>query len=325
MSTKDDMLRSKFWSGLRSDVLKSHTRHKYDSVKTLDVLLREIRAIDAELNMSHSKSSTGSTGKTKTVQHQPVQHPVPVSSEQGAIDKLSQQMSQMMERMKALERKLDSSRNPTTASRDTDNHQPPDMGIDRREGQDTPRSCRGYTGRWNQRGAARHRPRGSHIDGRSAVSAATTTARCYSSAKRVLPYCRANRDGDFGKKSPEPNPAVMDRLIGCANEGKVSICGIEDNALIDGGSMITCVAQDFYNSLDPQPELHDIAEFHLDIQGPDGSKLPFVGYIEAEVSVPALADFSVCVPVLVAPMTEYNQKVPVIVGTNIIRLYKPLS
>ncbi len=91
VSAKDDMLRSKFWSGLRSDALKSHTRHKYDSIKTFDVLLREIRAIDFELGMAHSKSGPGTAGKVKSIQHQPAQHPT--SDEQRAIDKLSHQMS----------------------------------------------------------------------------------------------------------------------------------------------------------------------------------------------------------------------------------------
>ena len=57
---KDDMLRSKFWTGLRSDKLKNQTRHKYDSIKSYDLLLKEIRAVDLEINpqVDKVKSST---------------------------------------------------------------------------------------------------------------------------------------------------------------------------------------------------------------------------------------------------------------------------
>nr|XP_034300540.1 uncharacterized protein LOC117681188 [Crassostrea gigas] len=49
-SAKDPMLRSKFWSGLRSAQLRNATRHKYESVKEFYSLLREVRQIEQEEN-----------------------------------------------------------------------------------------------------------------------------------------------------------------------------------------------------------------------------------------------------------------------------------
>lgn len=49
-SAKDAMLRSKFWSGLRSAQLRNATRHKYESVKEFYSLLREVRQIEQEEN-----------------------------------------------------------------------------------------------------------------------------------------------------------------------------------------------------------------------------------------------------------------------------------
>ncbi|KAK6183272.1 hypothetical protein SNE40_010783 [Patella caerulea] len=40
IAAKDDMLRSKFWTGLRNEALKSQTRHKYDTARCYDDLLR---------------------------------------------------------------------------------------------------------------------------------------------------------------------------------------------------------------------------------------------------------------------------------------------
>ena len=49
-NAKDAMLRSKFWSGLKSSQLRNATRHKYESVKEFHSLLREVRQIEQEEN-----------------------------------------------------------------------------------------------------------------------------------------------------------------------------------------------------------------------------------------------------------------------------------
>ena len=46
---KDAMLRSKFWTGLKSQQLKHSTRHLYDSVKDFQLLLKEIRKVEQDL------------------------------------------------------------------------------------------------------------------------------------------------------------------------------------------------------------------------------------------------------------------------------------
>ena len=44
------MLRSKFWTGLKSQSLKNSTRHLYDTIKDFQSLLREIQKVDQEEN-----------------------------------------------------------------------------------------------------------------------------------------------------------------------------------------------------------------------------------------------------------------------------------
>ena len=115
---------------------------------------------------------------------------------------------------------------------------------------------------------------------------------------------------------------MFERIVGSSNEGEIFVNGLKTSGLIDTGSMITSVSEQFYNSMDPVPELHDLDEFGLSVQGATGKELPFKGYVEAEISVPFLSDSVFNIPLLVVPETEYNSKVPVIIGTNLIRLCK---
>ena len=60
----------------------------------------------------------------------------------------------------------------------------------------------------------------------------------------------------------------------------------------------------------------------MSVVAADGSPVPYKGYIEADISVPFLSSISFTIPVLIISDTEYNRKVPVIIGTNVIRLCK---
>ncbi|XP_041349398.1 modulator of apoptosis 1-like [Gigantopelta aegis] len=51
-NSKNDLLRHKFWISLKSDQLKSQTRHKYDTIKEYDELMREIRQVEKELSLT---------------------------------------------------------------------------------------------------------------------------------------------------------------------------------------------------------------------------------------------------------------------------------
>ena len=112
-------------------------------------------------------------------------------------------------------------------------------------------------------------------------------------------------------------------MIGPPNEGKIEINGLEALGLIDTGSQVTCVSETFYKSMVPCPKLLDVADFGLKVQGANGNELRYTGYIVADVQVPFLSK-SVVLPsyILVIADTEYNLKVPVIIGTNVINRLK---
>jgi hypothetical protein len=73
-NTKNDLLRHKFWTSLSSDKLKSQTRHKYDTIRSYDRLLLEIRKVEKELSInrcsteSDKKASKAQVEKSKKVQ-----------------------------------------------------------------------------------------------------------------------------------------------------------------------------------------------------------------------------------------------------------------
>ena len=114
-------------------------------------------------------------------------------------------------------------------------------------------------------------------------------------------------------------------MIGSSNEDNILICSVNTLGLLDSGSRITSISEAFYETLDPKPILHSITEFGLSVTCDNGTELPYKGYIEADIVVPSLGNTLYKAPVLVVENTDYNRRVPVIIGTNVIRLCKQAS
>ena len=102
LAPRDSMLRSKFWTGLRSQQLRNSTRYLYDTYKDFPSLLRKIRKVEQE-----DFCSTRPTPPTKQKVVQ--QHSGQVSFEQSEFnDKITKQMSELMGIVKSFEKKLES-------------------------------------------------------------------------------------------------------------------------------------------------------------------------------------------------------------------------
>lgn len=109
-------------------------------------------------------------------------------------------------------------------------------------------------------------------------------------------------------------------MVGTANEIKVEIDKKESTALLDSGSQITTVNEEFYQNFLSHAKLEDCDNI-LTVSGITGHRVHYKGYILAELKI-ALSDdtsFSHVVPVLVVPVTKYNSAVPIILGSNFIR------
>ena len=106
-------------------------------------------------------------------------------------------------------------------------------------------------------------------------------------------------------------------LVGRANETEITIGGKPCLALVDTGSMVTSVGEDFFmQHLQDQYDLQDLNNL-VQVEGAGGHHLTYLGYIDAQLTVPH-SKCSMWAPVLVAPATGYNKRVPLILGTNIL-------
>ena len=113
----------------------------------------------------------------------------------------------------------------------------------------------------------------------------------------------------------------MGTLIGHSNETSVIFCETETYALIDSGSQVTTISEDFFNSLSPTPRIVPLSALKLNLEGPDRRKLPYLSCILARIMVP-FCSVPITVLALVVPNTRYNSQVPVLIGTNVIEKVK---
>ena len=81
---------------------------------------------------------------------------------------------------------------------------------------------------------------------------------------------------------------------------------------------MTTISEEFYESLNPLSELMSITSLNLRIEGAGGNTVPYSGCIACTVKVPFLPERETDILALVVPTTQYNLKVPVVAGTNII-------
>ena len=86
--------------------------------------------------------------------------------------------------------------------------------------------------------------------------------------------------------------------------------------------MITTVSESCYNSLTDKPIMQGIDKLGLKVTIADGSPLRYMGYIDCAIVIPFLSNFTINVPVLVVPDTDFNHSCPIIIGTNVIRICK---
>ena len=121
---------------------------------------------------------------------------------------------------------------------------------------------------------------------------------------------------------PEPHPDVtptLNSLIGEANECVAHLDGHPCLALLDTGSQVTSVSHRFYQQHLSNRPLRPVDGL-VRVVGAAGQDVPFLGYIELNICLkdagtnrtfPTLA--------LVVPDNEYNQRVPLILGTNVVK------
>ena len=116
-------------------------------------------------------------------------------------------------------------------------------------------------------------------------------------------------------------PEVISRLIGEANEAEVTIEGTSCTALLDSGSQVSTVSASFHAQ-----HLSNLAIYPLNdlirVEGVAEQKMPYLGYIEARLTLPELVAPSRSTQdhlFLVVPDTNYHARTPLLIGTNILK------
>ena len=93
---------------------------------------------------------------------------------------------------------------------------------------------------------------------------------------------------------------------------------IETGALIDTGYTVSTISESYYQQhLACSIQLKTIKEM-LDIECAGGSQLPYSGYIEVNINTPGSTNNFNTYLVFVVPDSNYNQHIPLLIGTNIL-------
>ena len=120
-------------------------------------------------------------------------------------------------------------------------------------------------------------------------------------------------------KRKDRSPRVS-TLVGSANETQVRIQGILTPALIDTGSAVSTISQDFYDTYLNDIPLQPVSSL-LSLECADGSSLPYLGFIACEFQADGITgqqEEPVECLFLVVHNTAYHSSVPVLIGTNIL-------
>lgn len=67
LDARNEMLRSKLWSGLKDSNLQNSSRYKYDTIKDFEALRRELHTIELDLQFSSATSSEKKKQQVTTI------------------------------------------------------------------------------------------------------------------------------------------------------------------------------------------------------------------------------------------------------------------
>ena len=127
---------------------------------------------------------------------------------------------------------------------------------------------------------------------------------------------------DDNKHENSPKKTVLEKLVGKENTSDIIVENVRTVGLVDTGSAIRTVSEDFLNKISPKPHTFSLEEFELEVKVADCRTLPYTGCIEATVKLP-FSEANIDTLLLVVPTTEYSKKVPLIIGMNVINRLKP--
>ncbi|KAJ8028616.1 hypothetical protein HOLleu_30909 [Holothuria leucospilota] len=115
--------------------------------------------------------------------------------------------------------------------------------------------------------------------------------------------------------------SALERIVGSVNESEALVNGVPCRCLVHTGSQVTTISEPFHREFLGHCKAKPLDDL-LRIEGAGGQDVPFLGYKEVKIAFPSGTNATDTrehdVVVLVVPSTEFNKKVPLIIGTNLI-------
>lgn len=108
------------------------------------------------------------------------------------------------------------------------------------------------------------------------------------------------------------------RLVGSRHIAKVTVGGVQQNCLMDGGSQVTTITKSFHEIHLPSHPIIPIQDL-LHIEGAAGQLVPYLGCIEVDIAFPEhfTGEAKVVTTLaLIVPDPKTQVEVPVLIGTN---------
>ena len=108
---------------------------------------------------------------------------------------------------------------------------------------------------------------------------------------------------------------IPDDLVGEPNECPVMVNGISTLGLLDSGSIVLTIRYHFWMEHFPDSPIKPLDDL-LTVTGAGGSQIPYHGYVEVDIKLPGSEASPF--PFLVVGDTDYNSRVLVLIGTNVL-------
>ena len=122
------------------------------------------------------------------------------------------------------------------------------------------------------------------------------------------------------KRNPVGNHVHIDKpeesLIGPVSDVEVTDSGRKGTVLLDTGSQVSTITDEFV-AKHPLLRSQKLQHTSVSIQGAGGQPVPHSGFIRVDLNV--LGQPMQKVPVFVVPATEFQRRVPGLLGTNVLR------
>ena len=127
------------------------------------------------------------------------------------------------------------------------------------------------------------------------------------------------------KRRKKITASLQTRLVGKVNTENIKINGVTCSALLDSGSVISSISEDFYNEhLAGKLDLRPVTEafpFGLNITSATEHQLNILGFIEVNIIFPGLLQ---PIPVLVTVLRSsiLTKDMPALIGSNGLEEWK---